>query len=107
MVCCFIHKKKKKIVTVGVLQGFEPLRDMVLSDIQTWKDYKNGPGNAQLPEGWETGGMFLNVFMTVFAILIYVSKQNANLEWEKTLEKLVIQKVFRPDQMIRSAKHIC
>ena len=49
-----------------------------------WGDCRGGDAEANIPNNWETG--------------------DSELEHQKTLEKLAVQKVFRPDQMIRGAR---
>merc|ERR1719242_1620739 len=82
--------EKVELTTVGAsmagalfdLGGMESLRDEVESNTEAWRAFKGGPAEAPIPNNWTTG--------------------EATTEFQENLEKMVIQKPFRPDQMIRS-----
>merc|ERR1719242_986768 len=64
------------------LPGFGDLQAQVESNRDQWRAYKGGPAEAEIPNEWATG--------------------TAETDFQNFLEMMVIQKPFRPDQMIRS-----
>merc|ERR1719242_2057863 len=64
------------------LPSFGDLQGEVESNKDEWKAYKGGPAEASIPDDWATG--------------------TAENDFQNFLEMMVIQKPFRPDQMIRS-----
>jgi len=66
------------------ITGFEKMQNSIDSDTDAWAQYRGGPADAVIPNDFETG--------------------SSNSEHAKILEKLMIQKVFRPDQMIRTGR---
>merc|ERR1719242_3027266 len=64
------------------LPGFGDLQAQVESNRDQWRAYKGGPAEASIPDDWATG--------------------TAENDFQNFLEMMVIQKPFRPDQMIRS-----
>merc|ERR1719242_2074105 len=64
------------------LPGFGDLQAQLEGNREQWKAYKGGPAEAEIPNDWTTG--------------------TAETDFQNFLEMMVIQKPFRPDQMIRS-----
>merc|ERR1719242_1758937 len=64
------------------LPGFGDLQAQVESNRDQWRAYKGGPAEAEIPNEWATN--------------------TAETDFQNFLEMMVIQKPFRPDQMIRS-----